>query len=106
MKITRLERPPDTTSIYTSWNGPGHSGEPRLDTRHVEDIVEIFQTPLTGHYNWDYCSADGRIRKLYRLGKTLNWNAESDVDWSVQFPKDQAPLDKSLNPFAGWAPFE
>ena len=49
------------------------------------DIVEIFQTPLTGSYNWDYTVQDNRIRKLYELGKELNWNVEADVDWSPEW---------------------
>ena len=49
------------------------------------DIVEIFQTPLTGSYNWDYTVQDNRIRKLYELGKELNWNVEEDVDWSPEW---------------------
>ena len=49
------------------------------------DVVEIFQTPLTGAYNWDYTVADNRIKKLYELGKKLNWNAEVDVDWSPEY---------------------
>ena len=49
------------------------------------DIVEIFQTPLTGSYNWDYTVQDNRIKKLYELGKELNWNAEVDVDWSPEY---------------------
>ncbi len=49
------------------------------------DVVEIFQTPLTGSYNWDYTVQDNRIRKLYELGKELNWNVEVDVDWSPEF---------------------
>ena len=49
------------------------------------DVVEIFQTPLTGSYNWDYTVQDNRIKKLYELGKRLNWNVEVDVDWSPPF---------------------
>ena len=49
------------------------------------DVVEIFQTPLTGAYNWDYTVQDNRIRKLYELGKKLNWNVEVDVDWSPEY---------------------
>lgn len=78
----------------------------KLDESHIQDIVEIFQTPLQGTYNWDYSSIDGRIRKLYRLGKELNWNQEIDLDWSQTYPKDQYPSDASYNPFAGYAPFE
>lgn len=105
MKIDRRDTPPDDIRIYKSWDGPGEDDSPRLSSKHVSDIVEIFQTPLTGHYNWDYTSADGRIRKLYRLGKTLNWNAELDVDWSISYPKSEQPFDQSMNPFKDWGPF-
>jgi len=56
------------------------------------DIVEIFQTPLTGSYNWDYTVQDNRIKKLYELGKQLNWNVEVDVDWTPEIniiPNDE-----------------
>ena len=49
------------------------------------DVVEIFQTPLTGSFNWDYTVQDNRIKKLYELGKQLNWNVEVDVDWTPKF---------------------
>ena len=107
MKITKVSTPPTQVSIYDNWDGPGHEDiEDKLSAQHVEDVVEIFQTPLTGHYNWDYSSADGRIRKLYKLGKELNWNADMDVNWSERFPKSEVPLDQSFNPFHGWDTFE
>ena len=49
------------------------------------DVVEIFETPLTGTYNWDYTVQDNRIKKLYELGKRLNWNVEVDVDWTPEY---------------------
>ncbi len=49
------------------------------------DVVEIFETPLTGTYNWDYTVQDNRIKKLYELGKKLNWNVEVDVDWTPEY---------------------
>ncbi len=107
MKITKVTTPPTQVSIYDNWDGPGHEDiEDKLSAKHVQDVVEIFQTPLTGHYNWDYSSADGRIRKLYKLGKELNWNADMDVDWSESFPKSEVPLDQSFNPFHGWETFD
>ncbi len=77
-----------------------------MQPQHVESIREIFHTPLTGSYNWDYLSADGRIRKLYELGKTLNWNVEMDLDWSQIINKDEYCTDQSFNMFKGYAPFE
>ena len=51
----------------------------------ADDIAEIFKTPLSGAYNWDYTVQDNRIKKLYELGKELNWNVELDIDWSRSF---------------------
>ena len=47
---------------------------PAKEELNPTDVVEIFQTPLTGSYNWDYTVQDNRIKKLYELGKRLNWN--------------------------------
>jgi hypothetical protein len=58
----------------------------RLTDHDVEVIREIFKTPLTGSYNWDYEAANSRIRRLYELGKRFNWNSELDVDWSLPAP--------------------
>ena len=34
----------------------------------ANDIAEIFNTPLSGAYNWDYTVQDNRI-KNFKLGK-------------------------------------
>jgi len=56
--------------------------ELKISKQDVAEIAEIFSTPLTGSYNWDYQLQDNRIRRLYNLGKKLNWDAEIDIDWS------------------------
>jgi hypothetical protein len=58
----------------------------RLTDHDVEVIREIFRTPLTGSYNWDYEAANAKIRRLYELGKRFNWNSELDVDWAQALP--------------------
>ena len=63
---------------------------------HLEDVVEIFNTPLVGHYNWDYTDADTRIKKLYELGKELNWNGSIDLDWSNSLKKGEPPIKAEL----------
>ena len=44
---------------------------PYMTEAVADDIAEIFSTPLTGSYNWDYTHQDNRIKKLYELGKEL-----------------------------------
>jgi hypothetical protein len=78
----------------------------RMTTAEVESVVEIFQTPLTGAYNWDYTEGRGRVEKLYELGKQLNWNASTDLDWTIPFSRSEFPNNEAFNPFVDYAPYE
>ena len=77
----------------------------RLSDHDVEVIREIFNTPLTGSYNWDYETANSKIRRLYELGKRFNWNTELDIDWTQPEPEptrsavgDSAPEGFAAHP--------
>ena len=80
MKIKYLEQTPK--QLYF----PKIEDDLPLKSREIEDVVEIFQTPLEGAYNWDYTDQDNRIKKLYELGKKLNWNSTTDLDWNSPHP--------------------
>lgn len=94
MKVRLVDAPP--TEVRT-FDDPGELAD-KLTPEDVEIVREIFNTPLTGSYNWDYESANAKIRRLYELGKRFNWNAEMDVDWDVPFDKSQGPSQAGLNP--------
>ena len=80
MKITKVKETPMNIREFPVENELG------LSEQQVEDVAEIFETPLTGAYNWDYTIQDNRIKRLYELGKELNWNAGTDIDWSQPMP--------------------
>jgi hypothetical protein len=80
IKITKVKETPRKIREFPVENELG------LSEQQVEDVAEIFQTPLTGAYNWDYTIQDNRIKRLYELGKELNWNAGTDIDWSQPMP--------------------
>jgi hypothetical protein len=102
MSIKFVEQAPEAIRYFPE----PHEAVAGMTEREIEDVAEVFKTPLTGTYNWDYASADGRIRKLYRLGKELNWNQEKDLDWSQTYSRDLPPVDQGFNPFIGYEPFE
>ena len=83
MKITKVQTPPKDIAHFNGANYP-------VDDEGInpEDVVEIFNTPLTGSYNWDYTVQDNRIKKLYELGKEKNWNVETDINWDVDNPDE------------------
>ena len=82
--------------------GDGDSVWGGMTQEDVQHVAEIFNTPLTGSYNWDYRVADNRIQRLYELGKTLNWNGSLDVhwdqtpDWHEQTPITPESVDEFL----------
>ena len=80
MKIRKVKETPRNIREFPVENELG------LSEQQVEDVAEIFETPLTGAYNWDYTIQDNRIKRLYELGKELNWNAGTDIDWSQPMP--------------------
>ena len=86
MKITKTDGPPKDVLYFDE---DYKDDELDLSPQDVEDVAEIFKTPLTGSYNWDYTVADNRIKKLYELGKELNWNGSIDLDWDYNHPKDK-----------------
>jgi hypothetical protein len=78
-----------------------------LQPQDIEQIAEIFQTPLTGAYTWNYTEADKKLRKLYRLGKERNWNSDFDLPWEHTVSHAQSPVvEGGENPYAGWESFE
>jgi hypothetical protein len=87
------------------------TGEPNdisasLERQDVEQIAEIFQTPLTGAYTWNYTEADKKLRKLYRLGKARNWNSDVDLAWERPVTHDKSPMiEGGENPYLDWEPF-
>ncbi|MFL2698157.1 MAG: ferritin-like domain-containing protein [Gammaproteobacteria bacterium] len=86
--ITKVDHPPLDPREFDLPEG--------FSPNHIEDIVEIFKTPLVGSYNWDYTDADSRIKKLYELGKELNWDGEIDLDWSKGISRNDPPMKPEL----------
>ena len=52
--------------------------------------------PLSVNWTWEYGSEVEELRRLYEKGKVSQWNAETDLDWSLPVSKD----DWVLNPQA------
>ena len=111
MRIKMMDHNPE--GVFHFSDIPADKAEPRtLDLRpkDADHIAEIFKTTLQGSYNWDYEATNKKLVKLYELGKTLNWNADTDIDWSIPKldPKKDIPIDDNMfmTPFIGYEPFE
>lgn len=101
MHVTLVDQPPSDIRLFEEDDLAA-----KLSDQDVEVIREIFNTPLQGSYNWDYESANTKIRRLYELGKKFNWDAMADVDWDTPYPRTEPPSDPAMNPYAGHPRYE
>ena len=49
--------------------------------------------PVHLHWTWSYDSEIDELRRLYEKGKDGQWNAQTDLDWSLPFTPDQWNLN-------------
>jgi hypothetical protein len=85
LHVTEVDGPPTAVQYFDD-----EDLAKRLSDHDVDVIREIFNTPLTGSYNWDYEIANSKIRRLYELGKRFNWNTELDINWDQPLPAHAA----------------
>jgi hypothetical protein len=45
--------------------------------------------PMELHWTWNYGSEVEELRRLYEKGKVNQWNAETDLDWSIPVTRDE-----------------
>jgi len=50
--------------------------------------------PLELRWTWEYGSEVEELRQLYERGKRSQWNAETDLDWSIPMPREEWFLPK------------
>lgn len=61
-----------------------------VDEREIERVrgqIDV-DVPLELHWTWQYGAEVEELRNLYEKGKVNQWNAETDLDWSVPVSKD------------------
>ena len=62
-------------------------------------VTTSIETRLT----WDYDSRGGKIAALYERAKQAQWNASTDVDWSIEVPFGTPLPDDSAFAMASFA---
>ena len=62
-----------------------------FDEKEVEALRQKldFASPVDVNWTWDYGSEVAELRQLYEKGKTAQWNASVDLDWSMPVSRDE-----------------
>jgi hypothetical protein len=57
-------------------------------TARLREQIDV-QAPVELHWTWNYGSEVAELRSLYEKGKVNQWNAETDLDWSIPCTRDE-----------------
>ncbi|MBI2169176.1 MAG: ferritin-like domain-containing protein [Actinobacteria bacterium] len=58
----------------------------------VDEIVHLIRAEQDALFTWDYERSRGALIKLYEKAKTSQWNAETDLDWSIDVDQEKVVL--------------
>ena len=61
-----------------------------ISNSDVDEIVHTVRAEADALFTWDYERSRPALIKLYEKAKTSQWNAETDLDWSIEV--DQAAV--------------
>jgi hypothetical protein len=76
-----------------------------ITNRDVNEVQHIIRANSDTLFTWDYEQSRQPLIKLYEKAKTSQWNASTDLDWSIEVDQEAqviANADVNLNgPFSG-----
>ena len=61
-----------------------------ITNSEVDEVVHTVRAEADALFTWDYERSRPALVKLYEKAKTSQWNAETDLDWSIEV--DQAAV--------------
>src|SRR4051812_44042004 len=72
----------------------------------VDEVVHTVRAEADALFTWDYERSRPALVKLYEKAKTSQWNAETDLDWSIEVDQAEVVLANQAQmtgggPFAG-----
>src|SRR5690348_13297046 len=72
------------------------------EVEYVEKLPpEVLSTTHDVAYDWDYAVKRAELRTLYEKSKDLNWNARTDLDWSIDVDPEREIVADAFNPIFG-----
>jgi hypothetical protein len=84
-----------------------------VENPHIHETIHAVKDNADAIFTWDYeKGARPALNKLYEKAKGAQWNAETDLDWSIDVDQEkvaamgragrQPVMDLTHTPFANW----
>ena len=93
--------------VLASMLGPAFRGLVRHRGRNEDSTPIGLEYPA--HFDWRYARSQPQMARLYEAAKSSQWNASTDLDWSIAVDPESAAvpvLPDQLLPMAGYPGFE
>jgi hypothetical protein len=58
----------------------------------VDEVVHDVSSKVDARFTWDYERSREPLVKLYEKAKTSQWNAQTDLDWSIDVDQEKVAL--------------
>src|SRR5215475_15440639 len=56
-------------------------------------LTEAVPSAFPSLFNWEYKFRHEELARLYEKGKRLQWNASTDIDWSIDVDPERSTID-------------
>jgi hypothetical protein len=84
---------------------PDASKQLLVNHRKEERELEAILTSFDSNYVWNYGTVKQGLRELYEKAKREQWNATTQLDWSVEVDPESEILPAAINPLSDFAPY-
>ena len=70
----------------------------------VDAVVHTVRSEVDAMFTWDYERSRPALIKLYEKAKQSQWNAETDLDWSIEVDQERVVIENQMAQTGGIAP--
>ncbi len=81
------------------------SADPRARAATIDRELETILTSFDTSYAWRYGSVKEGLRDLYEKAKREQWNATTQLDWSIPVDPESEIIPQVFNPLEDYAPY-
>jgi hypothetical protein len=72
----------------------------------IDAEIETILTSFDSSYAWRYGSVKEGLRELYEKAKREQWNATTQLDWSIAVDPESEIIPQVFNPLEDYAPYK
>jgi hypothetical protein len=86
-----------SAAVSGSSNESGNGSSPSERGSDISQMRDVYPTPMEVAWQFDYLLSQDKLDNLYRKAKEMQWNADVDLDWSIEVDPSKPLLDERMS---------